>query len=328
MDFNDIEREEIHYPCGSNKVSCYPVEVLLPAGVYQFECYGASGGISGNGNGGYGAYVSGNINLNSNQRMLLFIGARGHTTDWQYAFNGGGRGKLSGGGSSGGGSTDIRLINSTGLDGLVSRIIVAGAGGGGVSWSSGANGGNGGIFTGEDGKIATGSSGTIEPAKGGGVSSGGDRGLCVSYSGGSSSCNHHGSNGGFGFGGDGYSCCYGGGGGSGYFGGGGGAEVASKVGSGAGGSSYVSGHYGFHTFKVENGQLKDTLTENHSSGFVFYNVTLKSGSEIRYVGDGKVIITRINLTSASYKNPLHFSCRDQFNDYCYIFYTSIMVLLS
>jgi hypothetical protein len=326
MNFSNIEKEEFQYPCGNNKISCYPIEVVLPAGVYQFECYGASGGISGNGAGGYGAYVSGNITLNSTQRMFLFIGARGYIANWQQSFNGGGRGK-SNCGSSGGGSTDIRLVNSTELDGLVSRIIVAAAGGGGTSYNGGARGGNAGIFTGEDGKISSGPSYTVSVSKGGSVSAGGSGGRCVTHE---TSCysQFHAFNGGFGFGGDSTTDGFAGGGGSGYFGGGGGALTYDKVGSGAGGSSYISGYSGFHSFKVENGQLKDTNSEKHSSGFIFDNIDLKSGSETKYVGDGKVIITRISLAKPSKRNRLNYSCRDQFDIYYYIFYTSIMVLFS
>jgi hypothetical protein len=320
MNFRYIDKKEFLYPCGSNKISCYPFEVVLPASTYLFECYGASGGISGNGRGGYGAYVSGYIKLKTAQRIFLFLGAQGHTTDWQQSFNGGGRCRLNGGGGTGGGSTDIRLVNSTGLDGLVSRIIVAGAGGGGISWHTGGNGGNGGIFSGGDGRVVMSSSTySITSSKAGSVSNGGNGGRCVTHG---SSCHntYHAYNGGFGFGGDANYHCYGGGGGSGYFGGGGGAVTSGVVGSGAGGSSYISGYNGFHTFKIENGQLKDTNSENHSSGLVFYNVYLQSGSVTKYVGDGKVIITRIIL--------IDFSCRNPLNYYCFIIFTSIMVFVS
>jgi hypothetical protein len=323
MNFRYIDKKEFHYPCGSDKILCYPVEVVLPASTYLFECYGASGGISENGRGGYGAYVSGYIKLNSAQRIFLFLGAQGHSTDWQQSFNGGGRCKSYGGGVTGGGSTDIRLVNSTGLDGLVSRIIVAGAGGGGGSISSinGGNGGNAGIFAGEDGKILIYSpTYSISSSIGASVSNGGNGGRCLTHSSGSCPSDHHAYNGGFGFGGDANKHGYGGGGGSGYFGGGGGAVTHGAAGSGAGGSSYVSGYSGFHSFKVENGQLKDTLSENHSSGLVFYNVYLQSGSETKYVGDGKVIITRITLINYSFRNLL--------KDYCYAFYALILVLRS
>jgi hypothetical protein len=209
MDFSFVKKKEFLYPCGENKISCYPIEVFLPAGVYQFECYGASGGTSGNGRGGYGAYVSGNIKLNSKKQMFLFIGAQGHTTVGQPTFNGGGRGHLNpsqdGIGASGGGSTDVRLKNSTGNDGLVSRIIVAGAGGGGQSWYIDINGGNAGIFTGEDGEIVNYNMprSVITPSKGASVSNGGNGGRCVSYNGNSCSNNLHGHSGVFGFGGNG-----------------------------------------------------------------------------------------------------------------------------
>ena len=320
MNFRYIDKKEFLYPCGSNKISCYPFEVVLPASTYLFECYGASGGISGNGRGGYGAYVSGYIKLKTSQRIFLFLGAQGHTTDWQQSFNGGGRCRLNGGGGTGGGSTDIRLVNSTGLDGLVSRIIVAGAGGGGISWDTGGNGGNGGIFTGEDGKITMSSpTYSISSSIGASESKSGDGGRCLTHS---SSClsKFHGHNGGFGFGGDANYAGWGGGGGSGYFGGGGGAVTSGVVGSGAGGSSYISGYNGFHTFKLENDQLKDTNSKNHSSGLVFYNVDFKSGDETKYIGDGKVIITRIIL--------INFSCRNPLNYHCFIFFASIMVFVS
>jgi hypothetical protein len=307
MDFKNIDKKEFLYTCGSKKISCHPVEVVLPAGAYRFECYGASGGASGNGMGGYGAYVSGYIKLNTKRRIFLFIGAQGHLTDWQQAFNGGGRYKLYDGGGTGGGSTDIRLINSTELDGLVSRIIVASAGGGGISWHTGGNGGNGGIFSGGDGRVVMSSSTySITSSKAGSVSNGGNGGRCVTHG---SSCHntYHAYNGGFGFGGDANYHGHGGGGGSGYFGGGGGAVTMHVVGSGAGGSSYVSGYNGFHTFKVENGQLKDTLSEKHSSGLVFYNVYLQSGSVTKYVGDGKVIITRVILINCSCRNPFYYN---------------------
>jgi hypothetical protein len=321
MNIRYVDKKEFLYPCGSNKISCYPFEVVLPASTYLFECYGASGGISGNGRGGYGSYVSGHIKLNSTQRIFLFLGAQGHTTESQQSFNDGGRCRLNGGGGTGGGSTDIRLVNSTGLDGLVSRIIVAGAGGGGISWDTGGNGGNGGIFTGEDGKISIYSpTYSISYSIGASVSKGGDGGRCLTDNSGSCRSEYHASNGGFGFGGDANYHGYGGGGGSGYFGGGGGAVTYGVVGSGAGGSSYVSGYSGFHTFKLENGQLKDTQSEKHSSGLVFYNVYFQSGSETKYIGDGKVIITRVIL--------INYSCRNPFNYYFYIFYASILVLLS
>jgi hypothetical protein len=326
MDYEYFKKEFL-YPC-DNQISCYPIEVVLSAGAYRIEYYGASGGTSGNGIGGYGAYVSGYILLKSVKRVFLFIGAQGHKTVGQPSFNGGGRGHLNPSyeslGASGGGSTDVRLKNSTKLEGLVSRIIVAAAGGGGESYRYGASGGNAGIFTGEDGKAARhqGSTSSITYSGGANVSSGGNGGRCeYDYS--SNTCHnfYHGHGGGFGFGGGGSNHSYGGGGGSGYFGGGGGAVASGLVGSGAGGSSYVSGYKGFHTFEIENGELKDTKSEKHYSGLIFYDVDLKSGNETNYVGNGKVVITRIML--------IIDSCKIQLNDYyCFIVYASFMVLFS
>jgi hypothetical protein len=325
MDFSFVKKKEFLYPCGDNKISCHPIEVFLPAGTYRFECYGASGGTSGNGTGGYGAYVSGNIKLNSIKQMFLFIGAKGHTTVGQPTFNGGGRGHLNPSqhdiGASGGGSTDIRLINSTGLNGLVSRIIVAGAGGGGESYYYGAKGGNSGIFNGEDGEIANyPTTNSITYSEGANSTDGGNGDRCVYNDGKQCNIIRHGHSGGFGFGRSGSNSSYGGGGGSGYFGGGGGAISNSIVGSGAGGSSYVSGYEGFHTFDIENGQLKDTNSENHSSGLIFYDVVVKDGNETKYDGDGKITITRIK--------SINCSCENRLNDYFCIIYSLFMIFLS
>jgi hypothetical protein len=327
MSFSFFRKKEFLYPCKDSNISCYPVEVFLPAGVYQFECYGANGGTSGNGRCGYGAYVSGNIKLNSSKQMFLFIGAQGHTTVGQPSFNGGGRGHLNPSseslGASGGGSTDIRLKNSTELDGLVSRIIVAGAGGGGESYLLGAKGGNAGIFSAEGGVISK----CIQPypseitsSEGANISNPGNGGKCVISNNDACDSIRHGHSGGFGFGGGGSDDNYGGGGGSGYFGGGGGAIANCMVGSGAGGSSYVSGYRGFHTFDIVNGVFKDTNTENHSSGLIFFDVVLKDGNETKYDGNGKVVITRIILMTTLYKNKL--------KKYCYLVYSSFIFLFS
>jgi hypothetical protein len=327
MDFTNINKKEFLYPC-DNQISCYPFEVFLPAGVYLIECYGASGGTSGGGKGGYGAYVSGYIKLSSIKQMFLFIGAQGHLTVGKPSFNGGGRGHLYYSkergdyvGTSGGGSTDIRLKNSTELDGLVSRIIVAGAGGGGESCAA-PKGGDAGIFYGENGTYLTAcpTADTISSSEGANVSVGGSGGQCITHRGGSCSINYHGHSGGFGFGGSATDDYYGSGGGSGYFGGGGGAVSYCLTGSGAGGSSYISGYKGFHTFTIENGALKDTNSENHTSGLIFDRIYVKNGTETEYVGNGKIIITKIKLAGVS--------CNNQSNNYCYIVYASLLVLLS
>ena len=151
------ESKIFDYPC-DNPVDCHSIEVKLKRGKYNFECYGAAGGDAGKGKGGFGAYVSGIISLSTSHIFYLFIGAKGHTQLAAKSFNGGGRGptrRVDGVlAASGGGSTDIRLINNDNQAGLLSRIMVAGAGGGAESFETGPKGGNAGFFNGEDGQKA------------------------------------------------------------------------------------------------------------------------------------------------------------------------------
>ena len=101
-------------------------------GVYKIEAYGASGqGINSQGStrgGGKGTYVFGNIEMEKNSSINMYIGGAG-TVD-AAGYNGGGAG-ISGSGG-GGGATDIR-INGTALS---NRVLVAGGGGGGPYFSN------------------------------------------------------------------------------------------------------------------------------------------------------------------------------------------------
>ena len=124
-------------------------------GIYKIELWGASGGngwtsAGGNGycTGGAGAYTSGLINLNSNSKLYVFVGAKGESGDRgkgvkSASFNGGGTGGYGGGddnAGSGGGATDVRLTDGlwNNPESLNSRIMVA-AGGGGASCISNSN---------------------------------------------------------------------------------------------------------------------------------------------------------------------------------------------
>ena len=117
-------------------------------GTYVVELWGASGG---NGHtssailkAGLGAYVSGHVNLIEDTDLYLYIGARGEDTSghgWTEILNGGWNGggmsgtdKQNDMGGSGGGGSDVRLISGAWNDmtSLASRIIVAGASGGGA----------------------------------------------------------------------------------------------------------------------------------------------------------------------------------------------------
>ena len=316
--FELLKNKVFEYPC-SDPYTCKSSEVHLEKGKYRIECYGAAGGDSGSGKGGFGAYVSGTILLKSARIFYLFIGAKGHTQLATKTYNGGGRGCLQycseSVAASGGGSTDIRLVNSDNITGLLSRIMVAGAGGGAESYETGTNGGNSGFFEGKKGEyvirnsVHSPSNDVIEVPTGGNRDSGGKKGICVKFLGSACSSDWNGFDGEFGKGGDASNFRYGGGGGSGYFGGGGGTISNAIVSSGAGGSSYVSGKKGFHSFVANNdGTIKDINSEFHSSGLFFTQVNYREGASSQCSGNGKVIITRlggiISFANDTLKNRL------------------------
>ena len=116
-------------------------------GIYKLETWGAQGGdTTDNYIGGYGSYSRGQINLNSNQQLHIYVGGAGLLSDdinTQGGYNGGGIG--SGGlcststqspiryGASGGGATHIATqtgLLSTLENNKDSIIIVSGGGGG------------------------------------------------------------------------------------------------------------------------------------------------------------------------------------------------------
>ena len=308
------------YPCESH-VNCYPHYIELSPGAYFIQCYGASGGDSGNAKGGYGAYVSGLLHLKEKKAFHIYIGAEGHLDLGKTSYNGGGRGHsnkniANSKGASGGGGTDIRLLNTTDIDGLLSRIIVAGGGGGADSYSNGAKGGDAGSFEGEDGYLAknTDSQSKINVATGATQISGGIGSKCIkNHNGNTCSPESDGKNGTFGLGGDGPDFAYGAGGGGGFFGGGGGGVTNERVTSGAGGSSYISGKRGCHSYeKGSDNSIQDLHSSIHSSNLYFTSIIFLNGTESKYKGNGKVIITFMNieLTCKYMKNQyigsLHF----------------------
>ncbi len=102
------------------------------SGKYKLEVWGAQGGYrSAATNGGKGGYTSGEIRLNNNDKLYVYVGGSGNSG----GYNGGGTRTI---GHGGGGATDIRLNDS-----LYSRIIVAGGGGsdGATNKPGGAAGG-------------------------------------------------------------------------------------------------------------------------------------------------------------------------------------------
>ena len=241
-------------------------------GVYQLEALGAQGGTStvGGFNGGRGAQIAGQLMIDKDQTIYIYVGQKGEEIhaagETQGGWNGGGKytgthtlATETGSYSEynycgGGGATDFALKNAdwNTSDHLNSRILVAGGGGGALYRSTmmqlsassttqvkfSGNGGGGGAYVGE-----TGYGGAL-PGGGGTLSGGGQI-----TTGGTT-----GSNGSFGYGGN-YSGVFSAGmGGGGWYGGASGSYDAAKEtsttggtaktnfstqGSGGGGSSYV-----------------------------------------------------------------------------------------
>lgn len=218
-------------------------------GVYQLETWGAQGGRS---NGARGGYASGEVDLNKDQRIFIVVGGAGVETSYMKTaiggYNGGGNSVYSDRNSnstsgSGGGATHIakrsnllRYLSSASQRADI-LIVAGGGGGGGRSYGSGVGGGLQGLRG--DGKAEV--AGFTYYGGGGSQTTGGTLPYDVNRL--------RGSDGGFGYGGEGsgdnssYSYYVsGGGGGGGYYGGGGG-KIGDYVssGGGGGGSSYIGG---------------------------------------------------------------------------------------
>ena len=258
------------YPCSSS-FQCSPINITLKKGRYLLEVWGAKGGDGLKSFGGKGGYSRGELVVNSELSLYLYIGGQGEsyctTHDAYGGSNGGGKGKLwkdeleHGGG---GGSTDFRLT-----DLIYTRIIVAGGGGGcGGLNQVGFDGGSGGGFSGEKGhsnKDREAFSGTGATNKTFGLK-GCDGNLC-------------GTDGSFFQGGNGHDgSSTSGSGGGGYFGGGGGH--CSSAGGGSGFVSTImknrdskSGSESFYNWNNER------ITGNNGDGFA--KITLISNYIIR-----------------------------------------------
>lgn len=118
--------------------------VTLKPGRYKLECWGAQGGYrSSSSYGGLGGYSVGEISLDKQTTLYVYVGGSGNTGKTNGGFNGGGKRATYNGG---GGATDIRV----GTDSLYARVIVAGGGG-----SDGATNKNGMYGGGETGGTAT-----------------------------------------------------------------------------------------------------------------------------------------------------------------------------
>ena len=129
-------------PNGNSTSTGSRQDFIVPCnGTYKIELAGAQGATSGNGVGGAGAKVQGEIVLKRNTSLYIYVGKQGSNSTGGY--NGGGDAEAEGGG---GGATDIR-VGGTGVN---NRILVAAGGGGGASGKQ-CGGGAGGDLTGSDG---------------------------------------------------------------------------------------------------------------------------------------------------------------------------------
>jgi hypothetical protein len=119
------EYVSLPFPC-SDSTDCTYYSVTLESGIYDLEVWGAQGGNDTSYPdtifGGRGGYSKGTVQLNIKTTLYVYVG-------------GSGTGSTSGvtyGATGGGGGTDIRLQNGlwNNTNGLKTRIIVAGGGGG------------------------------------------------------------------------------------------------------------------------------------------------------------------------------------------------------
>ena len=242
------------YPC-DDPTECFPIEVTFTTGFWKLECWGASGGEAYNQigdftiKGGKGGYSIGVLRVVEDTKAFIYIGGHGlsNVTEEKHphgGYNGGGDGYGSEYScSSGGGATDIRIIDQE----LDSRVIVAGGGGsagvGNDNSPIGTYGGNGGGINGKDG-------GNHYQSKCGGGYGGTqyDGGKANQCNGVFSSPGEKGIGGNAGVGSE----SSGGGGGGGYYGGSGG-----RSGGGAGGSGFIGKVKNFYSIiakTIDGGQ--------------------------------------------------------------------------
>ncbi|BCS85835.1 fimbrillin family protein [Prevotella herbatica] len=253
------------------------------AGTYRIQCWGAQGRCQ-------GAYTSGDIYLNKGTNLYVYVGSAGVQSSTSLSsptvFNGGGgytSGCLDYNNSTGGGATDIRLVNGSWDDfsSLKSRIIVAAGGGGNIAPMT--KPGYGGALTSADADGAypqstfpsdygTVSGVTQTSGYSFGIGQTGNSGANLSRSGGG---------GGY-YGGYAYHC------------------------AASGGSSFISGYPGCNAISASSTSTNiiPTGSPNHSSGYIFINSSMIAGdssmpspsgsAEIGHLGAGYARITFIS----------------------------------
>ena len=274
--------------------------VTLKPGRYKLECWGAQGGYrSSSSYGGLGGYSVGEISLEKQTTLYVYVGGSGNTGKTNGGFNGGGKRATYNGG---GGATDIRV----GTDSLYARVIVAG--GGGSDGATNRNGMYGGGETGGSSAQSYGSGGY------GGTQTGNTWSTTTQPTGTSSSTDCYA---GFGFGGNGvsYASGYGGAGGGGWYGGSGAYPDGSGDDDrgGGGGSGFVwtgqnapSGYLLGAAYYLTNASTKAGNT----------SFTAPSGAaETGHSGDGYARITCLELYKQVPDTPANFrqTAKDYFS---------------
>lgn len=288
--------------------------LIVPAGKYLLEVWGAQGGSynASYAAGGAGGYSRGEITFNKPTSLFISAGGQGsygssstYTAVSGGGFNGGGHAGYRGGG--GGGGSDICINSSV----FTARVIVAGGGGGAYAYSTTYKAA-GGIGGGESGGIGGCYSSSYSTYRGnpGTQIAGGNSGTALS------SGNYNGKSGTFGFGGaTGYkynSTSYysGGGGGGGWYGGGAADNYSSSsryYGSGGGGGSgYVytkdtASRYYQECLLNKDYYLTNAYTKDGSARFLTPNGT---AYEIGHIGNGHARISILDLSSPKYIKTL------------------------
>ncbi len=272
-------------------------------GIYKIELWGAQGGDFGGYFGGKGAYTVGKIDLATEDKFYVYVGQSGFSElKDTYSFNGGASMHWNMFGATGGGATDVRLINGEWklFDSLKSRIMVAAGGGGANNRNNGemeyygaGNGGAGGTLNGLPGEVDI--SKTKNPdgytwgyviGLGGSQDSGGSYTLAGNDDGSNvkNDLTIYGlPNGGFGYGSPMMS-----GGGGGYYSGGSGEHAGA-----GGGSSYISGFDGCKAIKVTSTEeaIEHEETSVHYSGKKFTDANMIAGNAPMPTHDGKNTMT-------------------------------------
>ena len=248
-------------------------------GTYKIQCWGAGGSCQ-------GAYTSGELHVNKNNILYIYVGAglSGYdvyrTLTHSVVFNGGGGftiGSPDFNDNTGGGATDIRLANGNWDDfsSLKSRIMVAAGGSGSVGPITLPGYGGSLVSKTADGAYPY-ETWPYDYAQVSGVSQTGGYSFGTGQSGGRA------------------------GGGGGYYGG-----YAEKC-AGSGGSSFISGYPGCNAISESSTSTNiiHTGSPNHYSGYVFSNMEMiagdslmpspSGGTEAGHTGDGYARITFVS----------------------------------